>query len=88
MTEDGRRNSLPGVDWEAALAALRVEVARVVALVRSVRRPDAHAVGGWTVAELAMHLTQGWLIVPSLAAATCPPSTSSCPNGPGVTASR
>lgn len=64
---DEPRNSLPGVDWAAAQAALREEVARVVDLVRSVRTPDAHAIGAWTVAELAMHLTQGWLIVPGLA---------------------
>lgn len=59
--------SLPGVDWGQALAALREEEARVAALVRSIKKPDAHAVGQWTVGDVAMHLTQGLLIVPGLA---------------------
>ena len=59
--------SWPVVDWEQAQGALREEVARVVDLLRSVRNPDAHAVGAWTVAEVAMHISQGWLIVPGLA---------------------
>lgn len=58
---------LPVVDWAEAQTALREEVGRVVALLRSVRNPTAPAVGAWTVAEVAMHLTQGWLIVPGLA---------------------
>lgn len=59
--------SLPDVDWAKAREALRVEEARVAALVRSIRNPGAHAVGTWTVGDVAMHLTQGLLIVPGLA---------------------
>lgn len=58
---------LPMVDWEQARHALRAEVARVVPMLRSVRNPHAHAVGSWTVAEVAMHLSQAFLIVPGLA---------------------
>lgn len=58
---------LPGVDWGQALAALREEEARVATLVRSVQDPSRHAVGRWTVGDVAMHLTQGLLIVPGLA---------------------
>lgn len=58
---------LPMVDWAEAQAALGEEVARVVALLRSVRNPGAHAVGSWTLAEVAMHLSQAFLIVPGLA---------------------
>lgn len=58
---------LPGADWDHARAALREEEARVAALVRSIRNPAAHAVGEWTVGDVAMHLTQGLLIVPGLA---------------------
>lgn len=65
MTTSG----LPGVDWERARAALREEEARVAALVRSIRNPSSHAVGEWTVGDVAMHLTQGLLIVPGLARA-------------------
>jgi hypothetical protein len=58
---------LPGVDWDKARAALAEEEARVAALVRSIRNPLAHAVGEWTVGDVAMHLTQGLLMVPGLA---------------------
>jgi hypothetical protein len=61
---------MPGlemVDWAQAQGALREEVARVVALLRSVRNPTAHAVGSWTLAEVAMHLSQAFVVVPGLA---------------------
>lgn len=61
---------MPGlemVDWAEAQAALRYEVARVVELLRSVTKPTAHAVGSWTLAEVAMHLSQAFVIVPGLA---------------------
>ncbi len=61
---------MPGlemVDWAEAQAALREEVARVVALLRTVKNPTAHAVGNWTLAEVAMHLFQAFVIVPGLA---------------------
>jgi hypothetical protein len=57
------------VNWVEAQAALREEVERVVALLRSVRKPDAHAVGKWTLAEVAMHLSQAFIIVPGMARA-------------------
>lgn len=47
--------------------ALAAEVARVTALLRSARRPDAPALGRWSLAEVAMHLSQAWMIVPGLA---------------------
>lgn len=59
--------SLPAIDWGRAQEALREEEARVAALVRSIRDPGAHAVGEWTVGDVAMHLTQGLLVVPGLA---------------------
>lgn len=55
------------VDWERIRSALRDEVGRVADLLRSVRDPDAPAVGEWTIAEVAMHLSQAWLLVPGLA---------------------
>ncbi len=61
---------MPGlemVDWAEAQAALRWEVERVVELLRSVTKPTAHAVGSWTLAEVAMHLSQAFVIVPGLA---------------------
>lgn len=62
MTIEGTK-----VDWEQTTAALRHEVCRVTELLRSVRDPDIPAVGQWTLAEVAMHLSQAWLVVPGLA---------------------
>jgi len=58
---------LPVVDPTDAQAALREEVERVVALLRSVRNPTAHAVGAWSLAEVATHLSHAFVIVPGLA---------------------
>ncbi len=55
------------VRWELAQDALRNEVHRVTALLRSVRDPAAPAVGKWNLAETAMHLSQAWLVVLGLA---------------------
>ena len=57
------------VDWVRAQDALRREVGRVTALLRSVRNPSAPAIGHWSVAELAVHLSQVWLVVPGLSQA-------------------
>ncbi|HEX6403048.1 MAG TPA: maleylpyruvate isomerase N-terminal domain-containing protein [Pseudonocardiaceae bacterium] len=54
-------------DWQHSQDALREEVERVTALLRSVRDPAAPAVGQWNISELAMHLSQAWLAVPGLA---------------------
>lgn len=59
-------------DWGRARDALRHEVARVTALLRSVRTPDAPALGEWTLAEVAMHLSQAFLYVPGLADGVIP----------------
>src|ERR1700742_3577519 len=55
------------VDWAQLQAALREEVRRVAALLRSIRDPEATTVGGWSIAELAMHLSQVWIVVPGMA---------------------
>ncbi len=43
------------------------EVARVTALLRSVRHPQAPCLGEWSLADVAAHLRQAWLVVPALA---------------------
>lgn len=55
------------LNWRRDQKALRHEVGRVVGLLRSVRNPDTPALGGWNVAEVAMHLSQAWVAVPGLA---------------------
>jgi hypothetical protein len=55
------------IEWERGQSALRDEVTRVTTLLRSIRDPSSHAVGQWNLSEVAMHLSQVWLVVPSLA---------------------
>lgn len=55
------------VDWQQSQDALRDEVQRVTALLRSIDDPGAPAVGQWNLGEVAMHLTQVWLAVPGMA---------------------
>jgi len=55
------------IRWAAVQEALREAVGRVTALLRSDLDPNAPAIGEWSLAEVAMHLSQAWLIVPDLA---------------------
>ncbi|MGH3886727.1 MAG: SCP2 sterol-binding domain-containing protein [Pseudonocardiaceae bacterium] len=55
------------VQWQQGQDALRGEVARVTALLRSIQDPGPHAVGQWNLGEVAMHLSQAWIAVPGLA---------------------
>lgn len=55
------------VDAAAARAALAEVVPRLTALIRSVRNPDAHAVGEWNAGDVALHLAHAWETVPALA---------------------
>ncbi|MGH3549542.1 MAG: maleylpyruvate isomerase N-terminal domain-containing protein [Pseudonocardiaceae bacterium] len=60
--------SASGLDWQRSQDALRAEVERVTALLRSIRDPGAGAaMGQWSLAEVAMHLSQVWLGLPGLA---------------------
>ena len=55
------------VDWQQGQDALRDEVARVTTLLRSIHDPEPHAVGQWNLGEVAMHLSQAWVVIPGLA---------------------
>jgi len=55
------------VDWQQGQDALRDEVARVTTLLRSIQDPEPHAVGQWNLGEVAMHLSQAWVVIPGLA---------------------
>ncbi|MGH3824330.1 MAG: maleylpyruvate isomerase N-terminal domain-containing protein [Pseudonocardiaceae bacterium] len=54
-------------DWQQGQDALREETSRVTALLRSIEDPGVPAVGSWSLGEVAMHLSQVWLGLPSLA---------------------
>ena len=54
------------IRWAAAQEALRDAVGRVTALLRSDPDPNVPAIGVWTLAEVAMHLSQAWVVVPGL----------------------
>ncbi|MGH9224940.1 MAG: maleylpyruvate isomerase N-terminal domain-containing protein [Acidimicrobiales bacterium] len=47
----------PSVDWAAAQAAVSRACPRVTALLRSVRNPDAPAIGTWTLTDLTVHVS-------------------------------
>jgi len=55
------------VDWPAARQALAEAARSVAELLRSVRNPQAPALGEWNLAELAVHLSHAFEIVPALA---------------------
>jgi hypothetical protein len=71
-------------DWQQGLDALREAVTRVTNLLRSVRDPGAHAVGQWSLGEVAMHLSQVWIAVPGLASQTLSPVHEMVPNLAGT----
>ncbi|MGH3981374.1 MAG: maleylpyruvate isomerase N-terminal domain-containing protein [Pseudonocardiaceae bacterium] len=54
-------------EWQQSQDALRDEVRRVTTLMRSITDPGVPAVGQWNLAEVAMHLSQNWMLVPGLA---------------------
>jgi len=55
------------ISWPAARSALDEEAGRVAALLRSGLDPGAPALGRWSVAELATHLSHAFDVVPTLA---------------------
>ena len=55
------------VSWRQATRYLGAEVKRVVAMLRTVRHPNAPALGAWSAADVAVHLSQAWIAVPGLA---------------------
>lgn len=59
----------PKIEWQQGQDALREEVTRVTALLRSIQDSRPHAVGQWNLGEVAMHLSQAWVAVPGLARA-------------------
>jgi mycothiol maleylpyruvate isomerase-like protein len=59
--------SVSAAQWQRSQDALRGEVHRVTALMRSISDPGVPAVGQWTLAEVAMHLSQHWILALGMA---------------------
>jgi uncharacterized protein (TIGR03083 family) len=59
--------SVSAAQWQQSQDALRNEVRRVTTLMRSITDPGVPAVGQWNIAEVAMHLSQNWMLVPGMA---------------------
>ncbi len=59
--------SVSAAQWQQSQDALRDEVRRVTTLMRSITDPGVPAVGQWNIAEVAMHLSQNWMLVPGMA---------------------
>ncbi len=55
------------VDWGPAQNALRDMVGRVTTMLRGIPVRDDKALGEWKLADVAMHLSQAWVIVPCMA---------------------
>ena len=61
------RANTSSAQWQQGLDALRDEVQRVTSLLRSISEQEVPAAGQWNIAEVAMHLSQAWIVVPGLA---------------------
>ncbi|MDQ5853941.1 MAG: maleylpyruvate isomerase N-terminal domain-containing protein [Chloroflexota bacterium] len=59
--------SVSAAEWQRSQDALRDEVRRMTTLMRSISDPGVPAVGQWNIADVAMHLSQNWILVPGLA---------------------
>jgi len=55
------------VDWAEAQDALRDMVGRLTTMLRNIPVPGGTALGEWDLTEVAMHLSQAWVVVPDLA---------------------
>ncbi len=55
------------VDWAEAQEALRAMVGRLTTMLRNIPVPGGKALGDWDLTEVAMHLSQAWVIVPCMA---------------------
>ena len=55
--------SVSAAQWQQSQDALRHEVRRLTILMRSITDPTIPAVGEWNIAEVAMHLSQNWMLV-------------------------
>jgi len=58
---------MPTVDWAEAQEALRVMVGRLTKMMRAIPASTGNALGEWTLTEVAMHLSQAWVVVPGMA---------------------
>ena len=54
-------------NWQQGQDALRDVVQQTTTILRNAQDPAAPAVGRWTLGEVAIHLSQAWLLVPGLA---------------------
>jgi uncharacterized protein (TIGR03083 family) len=59
--------NVSAAQWQQNQDALRDEVRRVTTLMRSISDPGIPAVGQWDIADVAMHLSQNWMLIPGLA---------------------
>src|SRR5919205_2045591 len=74
MSSTGARSYRPRMvasatqtSWQQGQDALREEVRRVTTLLRSIDDPLPGAVGQWNLGEVAMHLSQVWAGLATLA---------------------
>jgi uncharacterized protein (TIGR03083 family) len=61
------QTALAPIDWVQAQEAVRRASARVTAMLRTVRDPDAPAVGGWNLTEVTAHLSHTIDVIAAMA---------------------
>ncbi len=71
-------------DWQRGQDALRHEVRRVTALLRSIEDPLVPALGQWNLGEVAVHLSQAWSGLPALARQDLAQFQDALPNPGGI----
>jgi uncharacterized protein (TIGR03083 family) len=71
-------------DWEQGQDALRAEVGRVTSLLRSIQDPGTPAVGNWNLGDVALHLSQAWILVTCMARRDLSPIHALIPSTAGV----
>ena len=58
--------SLPVIDREETLAAVGATTQKLLRLIRTAPDPTANAIGHWSVAELACHLSHVYSVIPKM----------------------
>jgi len=66
-TEEPMTTEVRQVDWADAQQALRKAVGRLTTMLRTIPASPTTVLGEWNPADVAMHLSQAWMVVPGMA---------------------
>lgn len=74
----------PVSPWPAVRREMEVAVERLLLLLSRTTRPEIHAIGEWSIAETAVHLSHAWLGIPALARRDLAAALASMPASEGL----